>query len=137
MKASVLLVGALLGFAAEARADDGTWCAAGFAPGPDYGKKASATSTTQDACAGNPGNKRAWHFHGFVEKAGQCYACWDEESNTCETTSLRVGFRFLGSKDCGAVTIAKVGAKHHFDSQSPPPPPPPRPAPKAPPKPAK
>jgi hypothetical protein len=122
MKIGPLLVIAFLALGGEARADDGSWCVSGFARGPGYGKPASAESTVQDGCAAFLGKKKAWHFHGFVAKSDKCYACWDEESSTCETAApSKEGYRFLGSNDCGAVTPAAIGDTRQVDPKAPPP----------------
>ena len=69
-----------------------TWCWAGFVPGT------GADKTQQDACAANPGKRAKWHFHGFIKRAGKCWACWDEEDSTCESKPLPPphGFDYLG-----------------------------------------
>ena len=121
MKVATLLLITALALGGEARADDGTWCVAGFAKGPSYGKTASATTTAQDACAALASKKKFWHFHGFVVKGSACYSCWDEESNTCETAApSKLGFRFVGASDCRDAVPAPVGEMKHVDPKAPP-----------------
>ena len=119
MKLSALLLITIVGLAGEARADDGSFCVAGFAKGPNYGN-GGAGSTAQDGCAANPGKKKFWHFHGFVAKEGTCSACWDEESSTCEMKApANLGFRYVGANDCGALAIAAPGDMQHVDPKAP------------------
>jgi hypothetical protein len=57
--------------------------------------------SNRGACASNPGNYQHWHFHGYVEYQGSCFACFDEESNTCEDKLIKArSMRFLGADDC-------------------------------------
>lgn len=127
MKLSALLLIASIGLTSTAHADDGTWCVSGFVKGPDYGKSPGPTSTAQDGCATLSSKKKVWHFHGFVVKGSSCYACWDEESNTCETDAPpRMGYRFIGGTDCGTVPPAPPSETRHIDPKEPPPPPPPK-----------
>lgn len=131
MKLSALLLIAIVGLGGSARADDGTWCVTGFAKGPGYGKAGSPDSRAQDGCAALTPKKKFWHFHGYVAQADRCYACWDEESSTCETAAVsKEGYRYLGASDCGALTIAPAGDMRHVDPKAPPPkaPPPAKPA---------
>jgi len=53
-------------------------------------------------CAANPRHFSKWHFHGYVGKRGECFACFDEESSTCTELEGPLGYRYLGD-DCAGV----------------------------------
>ena len=60
-----------------------TYCVGGFSGNPPG---------TKDACGGTRMRQRhggRWHHHNYVTDGNQCYSCWDEVDNTCETSFLK------------------------------------------------
>jgi hypothetical protein len=92
--------------------------AAAPAPAPPPAPAANVVTPTLQTCVGTveehsspcalerPRHPR-WHLHGYVEKGGQCFECWDEESNDCETNVVgSSGYTYLGSS-CGKLPPAR------------------------------
>lgn len=65
-----------------------------------------AVDEARSPCGALRAGHQAWHRHGYVERQGKCFECWDEESDDCETVvTTRGGYRFLG-QSCGSVPAA-------------------------------
>jgi hypothetical protein len=93
--------------AAGARAADAgkTWCVSAFEEGPAMRGEGGAM-TERDPCADACFKGSSWHFHGFVQKGGSCFSCWDESDNTCQDAADDEGYAWIGFGSCGGFPIA-------------------------------
>lgn len=85
--AGVLLLLLLFSAAYSSTAEAGkTYCVGGYRGQPGH--------TTPSACNTDAirrqHRRRGWHYHNLVRRraGGDCYECWDEEDNTCNTIFL-------------------------------------------------
>jgi hypothetical protein len=111
------------------RADDDTYCVGGYSGQPPF-------ATTRCGSRAIARQHPRWHFHMWVRRGAECFACWDEMDNSCESHFLRDYPRFQEVRDpmneCSqADTMDKVVVHviHGVDVTPKPPPPPAPPAP--------
>ena len=102
---AALLVIAALAFARTEAHAGKTWCVSAFEPGPGY-DGGSGPTTERDPCADSCFKGSSWHFHGFVQKGGACFSCWDESDNTCQDAADDEGYAWIGGSSCAGAPIA-------------------------------
>jgi hypothetical protein len=113
----------------QARADDDTYCVGGYSGRPPF---ATARCGSRAIARMHP----HWHFHMWVRRGNDCFACYDEVDNSCESHFLRDYTRFRAVRDpvqecpqADTTDVVVVHKIHGVDVTPKPPPPPPPPAP--------